>query len=398
MSKAAEVWITGAGLASSLGEGLDAHWDAIEAGKPPVLDGETYAPYRIHPMAALDLDKQIAKKLDQRQMEAWQRYGTYAAGLALENAGLKGVPELLANTQMVVAAGGGERDAQVDGAVLAGLREASDRGRYLNERLMSDLRPTLFLAQLSNLLAGNIAIVHGVIGASRTFMGEESAGIDAVRVAHARIAAGQGDTFLVGGSLSAARWDLPLLFEMGGYLRTEPFAPVAMRETSDPGFYLGSMGAFLVAENAETAQKRGRTPLAKLSAVVSDRGKREPGGLAASLEKMWGSIAGRLKPGKFAILSGATGAAGITLEEFAALKKCAPDAPIRAIGNLIGHGVEAQFPAGILLGAMALSRGALWRPTHDDATETPYDGEIEQIVVTGVGHWRGEGLALVEKV
>ena len=46
---------------------------------------------------------------------------------------------------------------------------------FLNERLMNDLRPTLFLAQLSNLLAGNIAIVHGVCGTSRTFMGEEAA-------------------------------------------------------------------------------------------------------------------------------------------------------------------------------------------------------------------------------
>ena len=53
---------------------------------------------------------------------------------------------------------------------------------------MSDLRPTLFLAQLSNLLAGNISIVHGVTGSSRTFMGEEAAGVDAVRIALARIA------------------------------------------------------------------------------------------------------------------------------------------------------------------------------------------------------------------
>ena len=39
------------------------------------------------------------------------------------------------------------------------------------------------LAQLANLLAGNISIVHGVIGSSRTFMGEEGAGIDALRIA-----------------------------------------------------------------------------------------------------------------------------------------------------------------------------------------------------------------------
>ena len=58
---------------------------------------------------------------------------------------------------------------------------------------MSDLRPTLFLAQLPNLLAGNISLVHGVVGSSRTFMGEEASGADALRVAHARIAAGQSD-------------------------------------------------------------------------------------------------------------------------------------------------------------------------------------------------------------
>ena len=75
---------------------------------------------------------------------------------------------------LIVAAGGGERDYAVDGQILTGLRKAADPGVFLNERLMGDLRPTLFLAQLSNLLAGNISIVHGVTGASRTFMGEES--------------------------------------------------------------------------------------------------------------------------------------------------------------------------------------------------------------------------------
>ena len=72
---------------------------------------------------------------------------------------------------------------------------------------MSDLRPTLFLAQLSNLLAGNISIVHGVTGSSRTFMGEESAGVDAVRIALARIAAGQSDIALVGGAHNGERRD-----------------------------------------------------------------------------------------------------------------------------------------------------------------------------------------------
>ena len=104
----------------------------------------------------------------------------------------------------------------MDAAILSALPSAADPGALLNEQLLSDLRPTLFLAQLSNLLAGNISIVHGVVGSSRTFMGEEAAGTDAVRIACARIAAGQGDLFLVGGSYNAERPDVLLHYEMGG--------------------------------------------------------------------------------------------------------------------------------------------------------------------------------------
>src|SRR5204863_4722890 len=94
----------------------------------------------------------------------------------------------LSRMDMIPGAGGGERDLNVDSTILSGISHAANPAAYLNERLMSDLRPTLFLAQLSNLLAGNISIVHGVTGSSRTFMGEESSGVDAVRIALARIA------------------------------------------------------------------------------------------------------------------------------------------------------------------------------------------------------------------
>ena len=185
--------------------------------RPPIR--KPVAPYVVHPLAPLDLDKQIPKKGDQRQMEAWQRIGTYAAGLALDSAGVKGNAELLARMDMIVAAGGGERDEAVDGAILSRIAEEREsREAFLNERLMSDLRPTLFLAQLSNLLAGNISIVHGVTGSSRTFMGEEAAGVDAVRIALARIAAGQSDIALVGGAYQcASAATMLLLYAFGGY-------------------------------------------------------------------------------------------------------------------------------------------------------------------------------------
>ncbi len=182
------VVVTGIGLVSCAGEGEAAHLAALAAGTPPRTDADSFAPYPVHPAPAIAWDRQIPKKSDQRQMEAWQRLGVYAAGLALDAAGVKEDAAFKQALHLVVAAGGGERDYAADGAILTGLRDAADPGAFLNERLQNDLRPTLFLAQLSNLLAGNIAIVHGVTGASRTFMGEEAAGVDALRIAQARIA------------------------------------------------------------------------------------------------------------------------------------------------------------------------------------------------------------------
>src|SRR6201747_701497 len=210
----AEVWITGIGLATSLGEGLDANWDALKARRINV-DEKSFAPYIVHPWAPVNLDAQIPKKGDQRQMEAWQRIGTYAAGLALDSAGIKGNKEILARMDMIVAAGGGERDLAVDSGILNSEAHGNSSPGFLNERLMNDLRPTLFLAQLSNLLAGNIAIVHGVTGSSRTFMGEEAASIDAARIALARIESSQSDIALVGAAYNGERPDLLILFEFG---------------------------------------------------------------------------------------------------------------------------------------------------------------------------------------
>src|ERR1700720_2330501 len=287
--RAREAWITGIGILSSLGEGPDAHWQRLMEGKPGA-DANAIAPYVVHPIGPVDFDKQIPKKGDQRQMEPWQRIGVYAAGLALESAGLKGNADILGRMDMIVAAGGGERDLAVDGGILSGLPKAGDtpaaQDRFLNERLMSDLRPTLFLAQLSNLLAGNISIVHGVTGSSRTFMGEEAAGVDAVRIALARITAGQSDLALVGGSHNGEREDLLLLYDAGGHLLRGPFKPVWERSSS-PGMVLGSLGAFLVLEARAHAEERGAKPLARLLGVCSERSARPASAITRSLARMW---------------------------------------------------------------------------------------------------------------
>ncbi len=382
--------ITGIGLVSCQGSGVDATWDALHAFSP-VVDAETFAPFLVHPLAPLELDRQIPKRGDQRQMEAWQRMGVFAAGLALDSAGLKGNTDLLSRMDMIVAAGGGERDNVVDAQILSGYGKQADPGAWLNERLLNDLRPTLFLAQLSNLLAGNISIVHGVTGSSRTFMGEEPAGADAVRIACARIAAGQGDIVLVGGSYNAQRPDVLLHCEMGHLLRHAPFAPVWARQADGGGMVLGSAGCFLVIESRSSARARGVTAFARIAGIKSDRCRRDPGQATANFQAQRAALPA-YDPATTAVISGASGAAVPTRDEAAFLVELG--LPVRAIGTALGHSVEAAFPASLALAAFAVKHGTLFPPL--EPAETPMDAPLRQALVTSWGHWRGEALALIE--
>ena len=74
------------------------------------------------------------------------------------------------------------------------------------------------------------------------------------------------------------------------------------------------------------------------------------------------------------------------------------DVPVRAIGTSFGHLSEAQFPLALALASLSVSRGALVPPNDTSGRETEIDVMPAQIVAVGVGHWRGEGMALIEAV
>jgi 3-oxoacyl-[acyl-carrier-protein] synthase II len=385
----AEIWITGIGLVSPAGEGREAHRAALAATTPAPVDTESHAPFPLHPGPVLELDRQIPKKGDQRQMEPWQRLGTYAAGLALDDAEAR---SLVAEMDLIVAAGGGERDLALDESVLAALAglPPAEAATQLNALLAGGLRPTLFLAQLSNLLAGNISIVHGVTGASRTFMGEEQAGADAVRIAAVRLAEGRGDIALVGGGFVAPRWDLLVLYHSAGLLRHGGgFAPVFSRDDA-PGAIPATLGAFLVLETAASARARGARGLARIMGVECEQARRTAAdGAAAAAGRGFARLA--MPEGPLTVLSGASGAAGAVAAERDFLAGLGRKTVLRAAGNRIGWGVEASFPASLALGALMLADGIA--PPALEAAEAPLNAAPRDLLVTGFGAWRGEALA-----
>jgi 3-oxoacyl-[acyl-carrier-protein] synthase II len=65
---------------------------------------------------------------------------------------------------------------------------------------------------------------------------------------------------------------------------------------------------------------------------------------------------------------------------------------------MFGHTMESQFSLGLALAALSISRGALFPPNDSSGVEIEMSKPPAQIVVIGAGHWRGEGMALVEAI
>lgn len=382
--------ITGIGIVTAMGVGIEANWRALTDGSAPIVETDRFAPYPVHPAPEIDWSEQIPKRGDQRQMEAWQRLGTYAAGLALDDAGIKGDEALTGTMDMIVAAAGGERDVAVDTMILAEAAAGrNDTGVLINEKLTTELRPTLFLAQLSNLLAGNISIVHKVTGSSRTFMGEEGAGMSAVQTAVARIRAGQSTHALVGAAFNAEHPDMLLGYQMNGHLARGSWVPVAERASGEGGgLVAGSGGVFLVIEEVGHAAARGAHIHASIGPVAVDAGPN--GGTSARLERLAGD--GGVDDADM-IVSANSGALARSAAETGFVAARWPAVPVRSVANKTGHLREAQFPLAIAVAALSIAKGRLVAPLEE--TETTAGGTPGTIGVIALGHQVAEAMVRI---
>ncbi|MEE9586431.1 MAG: beta-ketoacyl-ACP synthase II, partial [Hyphomicrobiaceae bacterium] len=225
--------------------------------------------------------------------------------------------------------------------------------------------------------------------------------VAAVETAVRRIKAGQGKLFLVGGAFNSEREDVLLNFELGGMLLHGPFKPVWERAASGKaGFVPASIGAFLVLEDRANADARGAKVYAEIQEVFSARCNRERGAAASNAQTQFSAIEDGLHDGPLAILSGASGAEPTTSEELGFLRSLGQqghEVAVRTYGTILGHGVEAHFPLGIALAALAVHNGAFFPPFDRSGVEREFAGRPEQIIITNWGHWRGEALALVDK-
>ena len=192
-----------------------------------------------------------------------------------------------------------------------------------------------------------------------------------------------------------------LIFELGQNLWGDEFKSIWERAEQGGGLVQGSVGAFLVLESAQHAKARGAKAYAKLSGVTSDRCRRDEGQAKDNLDRQFETLSKTMSKGALGVLSGASGTKQATSEERSFIEELDGKGftpAVRAYGSMLGHSFEAQMPAGLALAAMSLAKGEYLEPLDSSGVEANADEAPEQIMVTSVGHWRGEGLALVTRL
>ena len=169
------------------------------------------------------------------------------------------------------------------------------------------------------------------------------------------------------------------------------------RASSRPGFALGSAGAFLVIESKAHAIARGAKPYR----APVERGRRPAHAQAA--RRRHGDAGEALVAARHARWrrrhhhrrdrrrAGHLGGARLPCRSTRILR-CGRPAP----GSVTPW--RRSFRSASGLRRLSISRGALFPPGDSSGTEIEMSRPPTQIVVVGAGHWRGEGMALVEAV
>jgi 3-oxoacyl-[acyl-carrier-protein] synthase II len=158
---------------------------------------------------------------------------------------------------------------------------------------------------------------------------------------------------------------------------------------------LGTAGAFLVLESLERAQARGAHIYARLDAVLGDRGSREGERMEQRLARL-ADETGASDGSDTVVFSGASGYPDLSARERAFLKSRFPSAPVRTVGALFGHSIEAHFPTAVALACLALDDDAPISP-FAAGEDAPPSAAANSAIVTSVGHFRGEGIALTDE-
>ena len=263
MTARRRVWITGLGMITPVGTGVDAFRAGLRAARSPVKRIDRFDPsaFRSHVAAPVDdfdplawLEPKVARQLDR-----FSQFGLVAGRLALDDARLvPGAPTAPAP----------ERIGIYLGSALGGIAYAESQHERYMEKGIRQVAPNLALAVFGGAAPANLGIALDVRGPILSTANSCASGTVALGEALGDLRDGRVDAAIAGGcevplsSLAFGAFDIIRALSAG---RNESPGSAARPFDKDrDGCVMGEGVAWLVLEAEDVARARSATPYAEV--------------------------------------------------------------------------------------------------------------------------------------
>jgi 3-oxoacyl-[acyl-carrier-protein] synthase II len=253
------VVVTGVGLVTPLGTGVEKNWEALSAGRSGIgpitrFDASAFGTRIAGEVKDFNPEDWIEKK-DVKKMDLFIQYAMASAAQAMRQSGLT-IDEQIA-----------ERVGVLIGVGIGGLCTIEEYHLIFLEHGLKRVSPFFIPKLISNLGAGNIAIHYGARGINLCTTSACASGSHAVGEAYRMIRDGYLDAAITGGAEAAIT-----ALGIGGFvvmraLSTRNDSPEAASRPFDAerdGFVMSEGAAALILEERERAIARGATILAEV--------------------------------------------------------------------------------------------------------------------------------------
>lgn len=253
------VVVTGVGMVSPLGVGVEENWTALIEGKSGIgkitkFDAKDFPTRIAGEVRKFDPTSYINAK-EIRKMDLFIQYALVAAELALKDAGLPVDKEL------------GEESGVYIGSGIGGFKCIEDNHRALLESGPRKISPFFITASIVNLASGYVSIRFGAKGPNSATCTACSAGSHAIGDSFRIISIGEADLMIAGGTEGCIT---PM--GIGGFCamkalstrNDEPEKASRPFDKNRDGFVVGEGAGILILEELTRARSRGANIYAEI--------------------------------------------------------------------------------------------------------------------------------------
>ena len=268
------VVVTGIGLITPLGVGVDETWDGLMEGRSAVGPIEDYDASSLRTRLGAEVRGLVPKDHvpNRRALRTMTRndvLGTVSAVLAVKDAGLEDIEDSDGRTAVYSGSNKEISDPYdvIDAAIGARDEDGHVDMHRFGEQAQTGVRPLFFLGGLQAASLFYISDAYKLRGPNTYFAGTAETGANAIGRGYRAIARGEADRAVAGGfDNPVSWWNMSRMDTIGIMSRHNELGASACRpyDRDRDGTVMGEGGAFFLLEEMETAKERGARAYAEV--------------------------------------------------------------------------------------------------------------------------------------